>query len=129
MRNLRDYGFGKKEGMEVFIRRETSEIEHSLDQVVRSNDGHFEPHHVFDIPALNIIWALLTGTRFNHYDPKVRNLVDGIIQINHSLSFYGGVLSAYPILHKVFPDSVLGLKGLQDTMGNFRRHMEVRFFC
>ena len=125
VRNLREYGFGKKETMEMFVGRETSDIQKTLDRLVTEGDGHFVPHHFFDIPALNIVWAMITGTRFDHGDPEVRKLVDGMIKVNHALKFTGGILSAFPILHKVLPDSLLGLNHLHEEMGQFRKSMEV----
>ena len=111
--------------MEFFIRREIAELQKSLDKIVTEKYGVFQSAHFFDVPALNIVWALITGTRYQHDDPQVHKLVQGVTEMNNALQFGGGVLNAFPFLHKILTTSMLGLSHLDETMAIFRRHMEV----
>ena len=127
IRNLRDYGYGKKESLEGFAQDEIGEIKQTLDRLVSKENGIFKPDKFFDIPFVNIIWALVTGSRFAHDDPYVKELVDGITEINQTLRFSGGgILASYPILADVLPEWLSGVRDCRRAMANFRHQMEVR---
>ena len=112
--------------MEAFAQQEVLEIKETLGGLIASEDGIFNVHKFFDVPFVNIIWGLVTGFRFSHDDPQVKELVNGITDINRTLKFSGGgLLASFPILVDILPERLTGVGKCRRAMENFRYHMEV----
>eukprot|EP00095_Tigriopus_kingsejongensis_P005176 maker-scaffold237_size242172-snap-gene-1.39 protein:Tk05176 transcript:maker-scaffold237_size242172-snap-gene-1.39-mRNA-1 annotation:"cytochrome p450 2j3-like" len=71
LRTLRDCGFGKQTAETIIL----DECAHLLDHI--RDNGPIMEHlqGVFDMTALNIVWSISAGTRYNHNDEKMRELM------------------------------------------------------
>ena len=66
LRNLRDFGFGKK-SMENLINEEVADV---VDWI-KSNEGKpVSVNKKFSLAVLNALWMIMTGHRYDHDDTK-----------------------------------------------------------
>ena len=71
LRNLREFGMGRK-SMETIIQDEIDELSGILSKL----DGKpFEVTYTFNVTALNSLWWIMTGERFEYDDKRVRETV------------------------------------------------------
>ncbi|CAG7719784.1 unnamed protein product [Allacma fusca] len=123
MRNLRDFGFGKKHFQQKFLDTEMHDLSRLLDQAIEQNNGVIEPHTLFRIPSVNIAWASAAGSRFEHTDPKILKLVSLMSEFTSTASILDGVPAAFPFLLRWFPSffSIQRLSDIDDEMHQFLR--------
>ncbi|XP_059488655.1 probable cytochrome P450 305a1 [Neocloeon triangulifer] len=99
VRHLRSLGFGKST-MECMIRDEVSRAISQFDQ----NIG--EPAFVdFAQGVMSVLWELTAGTKFSDDDPSLGRLLELMKRRARSFDMSGGVLSQFPWLRFVAPDS------------------------
>jgi methyl farnesoate epoxidase/farnesoate epoxidase len=104
MRILRDYGFGKKTTMESLILDEWEEFNAMLKEKVAKNP-RVTIDCTFNGPMANIVWSLISGTRFRLDDPELRELLDAINGFARAGQVGGtSLLAAFPFLSKYFPE-------------------------
>ena len=72
LRNLRDFGFGKK-SMEGVAQEDIVELINGLKKEV----GHpIETSRRFSTAVLSSLWNIIAGEKFAHDDPKFEELLD-----------------------------------------------------
>ena len=72
IRHLRDFGFGKS-SMEDIIREEFLDIADNL----RTMDGlEVETKQLFNLNVVNVLWRMMTGSRFNLKDKLERERLE-----------------------------------------------------
>lgn len=82
IRHLRDFGFGKS-SMEDIIRQEFLDIADNL----RSMDGlEVETKQLFNLNVVNVLWRMMTGSRFNLKDKLERERLEKIENVFASLA-------------------------------------------
>jgi len=74
LRTLRDFGFGRK-GMEPMIMDEVQEL---LDWIGKQGGKPVELHGRINLVVVNALWAILTGTRYDHDDPKLLKIIEDL---------------------------------------------------
>ena len=124
MRKLRDYGYGKS-NVEAFIQREMEDLNRTLDSAITDLDGIIEPCDLFQIPTVNIVWTLVSGTRFSHMDPQAVKLAKYIEDFSHEISLGTGILNAYPFLMNLAP-SLVGMPRFNEISFKFHKFFGVR---
>lgn len=61
MRHLRSLGFGRS-GMERLLQEESDGLIVQLRE--RAKEGPVFMHTAFDVPVLNVLWAMMAGKRY-----------------------------------------------------------------
>ncbi|ODM94793.1 Methyl farnesoate epoxidase [Orchesella cincta] len=104
LRSLRDFGFGKRSKMHTVIESELHDIVKELQMSVKENDGIHTFDCYFTLSVLNVLWAMLAGTRYEHSDPKLLRLIKLTRDMMSSCNFGNNILLAYPEWKDWFPD-------------------------
>ena len=73
IRNLRDFGFGKKD-MEGLIMDEVKEILEWIKN--RNGEPIHELHRRFSLASVNALWTILSGERYDHDDVRLTRILD-----------------------------------------------------
>lgn len=58
---------------------------------------------LFSTSTVNVIWALMSGSRFSHDDPELLELLDGLDKTFHSPNRSFAFIRALAIVQKHFP--------------------------
>ncbi|XP_055385573.1 methyl farnesoate epoxidase-like [Condylostylus longicornis] len=74
-----------------------------------------EMQHLFDIPVLNVMWALLAGYTFDVDDTKLLNLVKLIHECFRDIDMSGGILNQFPFIRYFFPEKCGYNKMIKNT--------------
>lgn len=78
LRHLRDLGFGRT-SLENLIQEEIHDLMREMKaQADSTADGVVNFKSLFNVPLINIMWALFAGERFQHDDVKLNRLVSTI---------------------------------------------------
>ena len=72
IRNLRDLGLGRT-SMEGLI---TEEVKELIEWIKLQNGQPITLHRKFEIAVINALWTILSGTRFEHGDPHLAEILD-----------------------------------------------------
>jgi hypothetical protein len=72
IRTLRDFGFGKR-SMESLIMDEVNE---TLDWIRKTQGTLVSVNRKFSLAVANVLLTLMTGKRFEHDDPILKNMLD-----------------------------------------------------
>jgi len=67
---MKTFGFGKVASMETFIMDEIVYFMNHIDEIRKENNDIVLIDQIFNIPALNLLWSMLTGERIS-YDNKI----------------------------------------------------------
>ncbi|CAD7080762.1 unnamed protein product [Hermetia illucens] len=60
--------------------------------------------HAFDVPVLNVMWALLAGYRFHTDDDRLLMLLSKIHDSFRVIDMSGGILNQFPFIRHIFPE-------------------------
>ena len=74
LKTLRDFGLGKAT-MEDIVLDEYHQLKDNFNSVGSGNTKVFL-HQIFNRVALNIIWRVIAGERYQYEDPKLEKLID-----------------------------------------------------
>lgn len=74
LRNLRDFGFGKK-SMESVIQEDISEL---LEIFKKQTGSPFVPHKIFNIAVIKSLWNIIAGERLTYEDSKFQTVQDNL---------------------------------------------------
>ncbi|KAJ9577737.1 hypothetical protein L9F63_005730 [Diploptera punctata] len=97
LRHLRDFGFGKSK-MESLICDEIEDVVREL------RDCHeFQVSRYFGLSSVNVIWALLAGSRFSRDDARLQALLDSLMRLFRSGSQTGSIVNVIPVLKLIAP--------------------------
>jgi hypothetical protein len=86
----------------------------------------FDPqvYGLFKISALNILWAMMSGTRYARENEEVQELLRGLDIIFRSGTQSGRLTDMFPILKRFLPQS-MGYKQSLDTIINLQNFLKV----
>jgi hypothetical protein len=74
LKNLRDFGFGKK-SMEGILQEDVTELVDTL----RNKAGvAFSIQRRLSLVVLSALWNIIAGERFSHDDPRYQNVLDSL---------------------------------------------------
>lgn len=68
------------------------------------NQCLIEMHNIFDVPVLNVMWALLAGYRFHADDERLLMLMKMIHESFRVIDMSGGILNQFPFIRHIFPE-------------------------
>nr|XP_053649007.1 methyl farnesoate epoxidase-like [Cherax quadricarinatus] len=100
LHKFRDLGFGKRSHEEV-IQEEASE----LIKEIKETKGSISLQGMVGVSAINILWALMGGTRFSRKDGRLLHLVNILNELFRSGNVTGSIETVFPALHHIMPDS------------------------
>ncbi|CAL8121430.1 unnamed protein product [Orchesella dallaii] len=105
VRKLREFGLGKRSTMELIIHAELKDVVKDIKtRIGGGNGGIINFDGYFMVSTLNMVWSMLTGTRYMHNDPKLvrlANVVDIFFQSSNSST---NILMAFPEWRDFFPN-------------------------
>ncbi|KDR22559.1 methyl farnesoate epoxidase-like isoform X2 [Zootermopsis nevadensis] len=113
LRHLRDLGFGKSI-METLISEEIEDVIKELRQCKVLQVSRF-----FGLSTVNVIWALVAGTRYSRGDARLQDLLHALTRLFRSGSQTGGIVNAVPIL-KIIAPQVTGHQETLDHVTNLK---------
>lgn len=96
------------------IQIETQEMIQFFQRVAMSNTL-IDMEHIFDIPVLNNVWALLSGYRFHLEDTRLHKLLKMVHESFRILDMSGGLLNHFPFIRHIAPEKS-GYKRLVETV-------------
>ncbi|KAK8744997.1 hypothetical protein OTU49_000395 [Cherax quadricarinatus] len=100
LHKFRDLGFGKRSHEEV-IQEEANE----LIKEIKETKGSISLQGMVGVSAINILWALMGGTRFSRKDGRLLHLVNILNELFRSGNAAGGIETVFPALRHIMPDS------------------------
>ena len=74
LKTLRDLGFGKNTS-EGIILEEWHKVKQEMEKMMEENDGIVELGYLFNKAALNIVWHITAGERFEYDDRKMEKMI------------------------------------------------------
>ncbi|CAG7816358.1 unnamed protein product [Allacma fusca] len=117
VRNLKDFGFGKKQTMEAAVEEELLQFLDYFQEKSKRSGGVVHMEHAFTLPVLNILWNMVAGSRFSYEDQKLKTLISDVEELSRSFDIGGNILMAFPLLRYVAPE----LTGHTQQMGIYRK--------
>lgn len=96
------------------IQIETQEMVNFFRRAAMSNTL-IDMEHIFDIPVLNNVWALLSGYRFHLEDKRLHTLLKLVHESFRILDMSGGLLNEFPFIRYIAPEKC-GYKRLVETV-------------
>lgn len=125
MKTLKQLGLGRTNMVE-HIEREAYEMVEYFNE--RSKDGSpIEMHDGFDIPVLNVMWAFLSGSRFDLNDARLPELTKMIHDSFRVVDMSGGILNLWPTIRYLMPEKS-GYKPLLRTLKPLWEFLQVNFY-
>ena len=124
---LRTYGFGNRGAMEQLIQDELQHFTMHMDEERKLKNGelHFSVHY-FHLAFANIMASLLMGRRQSYEDKDLQKLLKDNMDFVKNGVFGAGLLTAYPFLRFVFPDS-LGYKTQMKAVEGIQGYAKVTY--
>eukprot|EP00090_Calanus_glacialis_P046719 TRINITY_DN9300_c0_g1_i1.p1 TRINITY_DN9300_c0_g1~~TRINITY_DN9300_c0_g1_i1.p1 ORF type:complete len:492 (-),score=90.51 TRINITY_DN9300_c0_g1_i1:97-1572(-) len=120
LKSLRDLGFGKNSSEEIIL-EECREVVGKIKELVEEKDGIVNLDKLFNKAALNIVWHLTAGERFDYEDEKMHKLhcfLESFMLIGKDIM--GKPLGIFPFLRffppfrSVFNECSEGMKQLRE---------------
>ena len=102
-RILRKFGMTKREEFQSSLSTEAQYIiETFSEHIDRGNGtGIVNMQHFFHIPALNILWNIMTGERFSPKDAKLKRLMGLVHEVSKAAVVGMTPVFAYPFLRYI----------------------------
>ncbi|CAG7667457.1 unnamed protein product [Allacma fusca] len=127
VKNLRDYGFGRKQTMENTISGEVKQFLTYLNSsLASSNNSSLRVERLFHLSLLNVLWSMVGGKTFSHDDPQLLRL----LKINEDLmragNFGANLAFAFPFVAVCLP-SYTGVADLRKINGVFQEFIREIF--
>lgn len=107
--------------METQIEEETKELIESLRK--RCSEP-IDMHDTFDVGVINVLWAMMAGTRFALDDARLIKLLKIIHDAFRLSDMSGGMLNQLPFLRYIAPKAT-GYAELMDIMKRMWQFLEV----
>lgn len=105
VKNLKDFGFGKKQNMEQAVEDELLDFLHYFeDTILKDTSSPIRMKHMFTLSVLNILWIMVAGIRFNYDDDRLLRLISTVEEITKTHDIGGNILMAFPFLRILFPE-------------------------
>lgn len=121
VRNLRDFGFGRRESMESTITKELESFVNHLRQQAAIDDGVIRVDRLFHLSLLNVLWSMVGGNKFSHDDPKLSHLLKINEDVLRSGNFGANLAFAFPFLSHWLPNFYVQKR----VNGTFQRYIKV----
>lgn len=99
LQHLKHFGLGRRE-MESRIDEEARDL---VDMLRRQCSGPILINNTFDISAINVLWAMMAGERFNLDDARLVKLLGIIHDAFKVVDISGGLLNQMPFLRYIAP--------------------------
>ncbi|XP_021944917.1 cytochrome P450 2D10 [Folsomia candida] len=103
IQNLRQFGFGKKKTMEGVMLEEAKELISRTKEKAQQNGGILTVDMFFSLSIINALWAMVTGTRFSHDNPRLLHALKLNSDLFKATTFVGDISMAFPIFRKILP--------------------------
>ncbi|XP_069160827.1 methyl farnesoate epoxidase [Procambarus clarkii] len=100
LHNFRNLGFGKRSHEEI-IHEEAREL---LQEIQEAN-GSVTLQGMAGVSAINILWALLGGTRFSRKDARLMKLVNLLNEMFRTGNPVGELETIFPVLRHIMPQT------------------------
>ncbi|CAH1107250.1 unnamed protein product [Psylliodes chrysocephalus] len=98
--HLRNLGFGKKP-MEHMIRNEVDD----LLLILKENENkEIRIGGILAVSVLNVLWALLGGSRLNRNDVRLKRLLEFLDERSKAFDMAGGTLNQFPWVRFIAPE-------------------------
>jgi hypothetical protein len=98
MKNLRDFGFGKRMSMESVLEEEISTLTRTMDEYA-STGAVLSMHHLFNLSVLNVLWSMVAGIRFSHDDIRLRRMIQLVDEASKLTPLKIEIIEALPHLY------------------------------
>jgi hypothetical protein len=82
---------------------------------------------LFNISTLNVLWGMMSGTRYARDDEELQTLLQGLDTVFRSGTQSGNFLDVFPILKRFLPESS-GYKSFVDSIRNIQNFVKVRSY-
>jgi len=120
LRSLKDLGFGKT-GSEESILDELQLVVKNIDQKIKENNGTVTLGKTLNCAALNVVWNLIGGSRYEYDDAKMLKLIDAVgAFMCLGRDVVGKPLGNIPIL-RYMPPYKSKMDKIQYDMQNFKK--------
>jgi hypothetical protein len=100
-RVMRQFGFGKGASMETFIMDEITEFIQHFDKIRNRNGNIVYIYQIFNIPSLNLLWSLMTGSRIPYDDKLFVELIRGAEEMRDAIKPGVTPYAAFPFLRHI----------------------------
>jgi len=77
LKSLRDLGYGKSASEEAILHEATLIVE-QISQKMDENNGTVSLGNIFNCAALNVVWNLIAGRKFDYDDANMAKLIDAV---------------------------------------------------
>lgn len=115
LHQFRNLGFGKRSHEEV-IQDEARELLEEIEET----KGSIRLQGLAGVSAINILWALVGGTRFSRKDPSLLYLVDILNVLFRAGEITGGIVKVFKGVRHVLPRSA----GFNTVINNMKPILE-----
>ena len=131
LKSLKDLGLGKKSSEGIII-EECREVIHKIEELMGKNNGIVDLDKLFNKAALNIVWHLTAGERYDYDDEKMNKLykfLESFVRMGKDI--IGKPLGIFPILRffppfrAVFNSCAEGMNQLRDFISTTISEHEV----
>ena len=89
--------------MQEILHEELKYIFSRLENALEDNGGVLSPSNLFQLPSLNLNWALTTGSKFSPDDSQIQELLRLNTEVVRKIRATGGILAVFPWVAKIFP--------------------------
>jgi len=101
LRSFHDLGFIHPETLETAIGEELEDFLENFEALLRENKGEISFHHSFNLPALNLVWRIMAGTRLSVRNPQMNKFVLIAAKLSSLPSIGTQPLYAFPFLQYI----------------------------
>jgi len=101
LRSLHDCGFVNPETLENSVAEELQDFLSHFDAFVAESKGDVSLHHAFNLPALNLVWRIMAGTRLSIRNPEMQKFVSIAAALTSLPSIGTQPLYAFPFLQYI----------------------------
>lgn len=104
LRNLRDFGFGKK-SMERIIQDEAASLVKYLEELAMKNPDGVSFQDALTLPVLNSLWNITAGSRHEVHDSVFQNYIRMQGNFTRKNDSSGGLINMFPWLRFICPEA------------------------
>ena len=100
-KSLRDFGFGQLKNLEICLEEESIEVLKHFENLRQSNPTDLCLSTLFNLPTLNILWRVMSGSRFACDDKDMTTLVQLLKDTATGISVGTQPVFAFPFLRHI----------------------------
>lgn len=98
LHQFRNLGFGKR-SHEEFVHDEARQVV----QEIKDAEGSITLIGMLGVSSINILWAVMGGSRFDRSDGRLWDLVNGLNKVFRAGDISGGITQAFPFVRHFLP--------------------------